>query len=190
MRILGIDPGFDGGYAIIETGPRPGHTDIEERIIGCFPLPVLTSQLSTKTKSGKNKTRRHYDLAVMKMILWKNAPDLVLIEKMQPMPAKNKQGKRSGAEGSISTFRLGEGFGQLQGLCCGTDRSYDFVRPQEWKKLILVGYDKSDKNSSVLFIQRRRSTIELTGNKKQRQGQADAICIALYGLWLHSNRGA
>ena len=181
MRVLAIDPGFDGGYATIES------EDSYERVVDCSPLPVLTSQLSTKTKSGKPKMRRHYNLVAMKLILCESAPDTIVIEKMQPMPAKNKAGKRIGPEGSASTFRLGEGFGQLQGLCCGIDRSYSLVRPQEWKKAMLVGYDKSDKNSSVLYVQRRWPSLNLNGNKKQRQGQADAICMALYGLWIETN---
>lgn len=168
MRILGIDPGFDGGAATVADNGV---------LVDYNPMPILRETVGKK----KKRVIKSYDLNGLKKLIGAERPyTLVVIEKIQTRPGQNV----------ASVGKYMEGFGLLQGLCFGMGRSYVLVRPQDWKKQILVGYDRSKKESSVLYVYRRWPLSDLRGNKDQIHGQADAICMALYGEWLYNNGGA
>jgi len=108
-------------------------------------------------------------------------PDLVVIEKVSAMPK----------QGVTSVFRFGEQFGMIQGICSALNLPYILVRPQEWKKKILVGYPKGDKSASIRYVKQKYPHISLLPTKRSKKdsdGMADAICIAEYGL-KYDNRG-
>ena len=155
MIACGIDPGLDGGIAIL----------VEDGMIVVRPLPVLKA-----AKGGK----RHFDLHGIRDILWtfRNELHLVVVEQVS---------SRSG-EGVTSAFRFGEGYGMLQGMLTGMGMSYQMATPQAWKKAVLAGTQK-DKQAAIGFIQRRFPRVDLKATPRSRvphDGMADVLCLALY----------
>jgi len=101
--------------------------------------------------------------------------DLVVIEQVSSMPA----------QGVVSTFRFGEQFGMLQGICSALNIPYILVRPQAWKKKVLGDYPKGDKQASVRYVKEKYPDLSLLPterSKKDSDGMADAVCLAEYGL--------
>lgn len=170
MRILGIDVGFSGGFAVV--------TD-DGVLCDYQPMPVIVSKKPTGKKSKKTgrpiiRTITHLDIPMLAEIVEDLQPDLAVIEKVSSMPK----------QGIVGAFRFGEQYGAIQGILCTLRISQKVIRPQEWKAKVLAGYNKADKGSSLLYVKRRWPVNKIEGTKEQREGQADAICIAL------SNGGA
>lgn len=165
MRILGIDVGFSGGLAVI--------TD-EGVLIEYQPMPVIISRKPTGRKSKKTgkeiiKVTTYLDIPALATLIDDMGPDIAVIEKVSSMPK----------QGIAGAFRFGEQYGAIQGILCAFRISQRFIRPQEWKARVLAGYDSKDKGSSLLYVKRRWPVNKIEGTKQQREGQADAICIAL-----------
>ena len=171
--IIGIDPGFDGG--IIKLLP-----EFREGRIQKYIMPVVGDK------------KRSLDLPAIVTIFGKfdGYIKLVVIEKVHSMPK----------QGVASSFNFGMGYGQLQGICAALQLSVVLVTPQQWKKVILVGYAKPGKGASekekkaaaVQYVQQKYPKLDLRKSERCRNphyGIVDAICLAEYGLWLHSNGG-
>lgn len=129
-----------------------------------FPMPVLGGWI---------------DLYELKKILtppgMKRA-DLVVIEKVHSMPK----------QGVSSSFKFGDGFGSLKAMSVGLDLPFILVTPQQWKKIVLVGYDwKGNKDTSIVWVKQRYPRISLRPTERSRvdsHGLADAVCLAQYGI--------
>lgn len=155
---IGIDPGFEGGIAVVRAG----------KVKRALVMPTIGS--------GKS---RHYDLVQIREIFLRYATKYeltVAIEKQHVFP-KN---------GAVSSFKLGYGYGQLIGVCMALQIPMIVVTPTTWMKTILVGYPKRSKKDkpSISFVQQRFPKTKLTKSdkaKKPHDGITDAICIALYG---------
>ena len=158
MIIVGIDPGFSGAIAVI---------DDEEGFIGATAMPI--------TEGNK---RTYLDIREIVAQLKCINPDLVIIEEVGSMPK----------QGVVSVFRFAEQFGILQGICNALGFSYQLIKPQIWKKEILAGFPKGDKSNSIRYINRVYPQVNLLPTpkcKKQSDGFADALCLAIYGRGLH-----
>jgi len=149
---VGIDPGLDGGIACIS-----------HRIARCWPLPTV----------GKGKYRE-LDLKALEAILRDSdlGATYAAIEHVHAMPK----------QGVSSTFRFGDGYGQIKGLLAGLGISYTLVRPQRWKKVVLDGLGwQGDKEASVRYCIARWPDLSLLASERCRKphdGMADALCIA------------
>ena len=88
-------------------------------------------------------------------------------------------------QGVASSFKFGDGFGSLKGLCVGLGLPFILVTPQRWKKMILAGYDwKGNKDMSIVWVKQRYPHISLRPTERSRvdsHGLADAVCLAEYG---------
>jgi len=133
-----------------------------------FPMPITGSGL---------------DLNQIKSIITPKgvkSAKLVVIEKVHNMPR----------EGGSSSFKFGDGFGSLKGLCVGVGLPFVLVMPQAWKRVILAGYDwKGNKDASIVYIKQKypRLSLRPTGRcRKDSHGLADAACLAEYGVNLLS----
>lgn len=160
MKVVGIDVGFSGGLCRLKYSDNAYDRDY----CRIMPMPVI--------KGKKN----HLDIKGIADFIREADPDKIIIEHAQAMPK----------QGVTSVFRYGEGFGMLQAVCATLGYPYELVRPQRWKKAVLIGYDKKEKAGAILYVQRKFPFISLLATprcKKPHDGMADAICLAEYGIF-------
>ena len=110
--VLGIDPGLDGGVALILPGGAEAHV--------------------TPTLAAGQGGKRLFDTTGMLNLLRAHPIDLAVIEAVGPMPK----------QGVTSTFRFGEGYGLWLGMLAALGIPVQTVKPQAWKKVILAGTPK------------------------------------------------
>jgi len=162
--IIGIDPGLDGGFAVIGN--------LTHIVPTIRAMPIIT------TTKGK-RTMRTLDLSVIvgRMLAWVAPCEevMVFIEKVHAMPK----------QGVSSSFKFGQGYGQLQGICAALGIGYQLVTPQAWMKSILAGYSSQGKTkASVEYVKAKYPILSLLATERSRKphdGMADALCIAEYG---------
>lgn len=124
------------------------------------------------------------DLVTLKKILsppkYPPVTGLVVIEKVHSMPK----------QGVVSTFKFGDGYGQLKGLCVGLNLPFILITPQAWKRVVLAGYNwKGAKGTSIIYVKQKYPYINLKLTEQSRRdshGLADAVCLAEYGVNLFS----
>lgn len=157
MIFIGIDPGLNGGVALLEPGQQP---------IELHVMPTI---------AGKD-----YDVQALKDILKaplnKGAGVLVTFEQQHALPG----------QGLTSTLQTGKGYGILLGLIAGLDIPHQIISARVWQKELFTGVaGKLDtKAKSEIIAKRlfpyadfRRSKLA----KKNHDGITDAACIAEYG---------
>ena len=159
MKIIGIDPGLDGGIAVMdERGLR-------------YAEVLPTTKLAKK---------REVNLAALRDLLSIDLDDLnpfardgvhVFLEHVHAMPK----------QGVTSMFTFGRGFGQIEGILAGLRIPYTLVSPQTWKKVVMAG---EPKGSEILVAERLWPEQDWRASercKKQHMGMIDAALIAEYG---------
>lgn len=155
--ILGIDPGLHGGIAC---------TSINQTLMQVIPLPTF----------GKGKTKRELD--PYRILEWIDSLDatikLCVLEKVHAMPK----------QGVTSMFNFGMTYGILKGLIAARKYPLQLVTPQAWKKVILAGYNTSDKSGAIKYCSVRYPHISLIPPRCRtpHDGMADSLCLAVYGL--------
>lgn len=166
MKVLGIDPGFTGAWAIVGD-------DGVEKVGDC---PII------RIKSGKKNKSMLNLLGVFDIVsdyfakVDETGEDrLAILEKVGPMPK----------QGVTSCFRFGEASmaWEMALVCCGV--AYERPRPQSWKKVMLKDIPGSDgKGRSILAVQRIFPNAPLMKTDRCRVPSADraeAILMAEYG---------
>ena len=88
---------------------------------------------------------------------------LFVVEQSQPMPR----------QGVVSTFKTGQGYGQILGVLAALCRPYVLVTPAKWKKG--MGLD-NDKEKSRALARSLWPTAALS--RKKDHGRAEALLIA------------
>ena len=156
---IGIDPGLSGGIAVI---------DEHLSVLGLEDTPIIKA-------GGKSL----YSVADMAAILRRFAlmgAALVILEQAQSMPG----------QGVTSTFQTGYGFGLWNGIIGALEIPCRTVKPSVWTREVLKGCTGEGKARSIGFITRMFPSAELTppGCRKPRDGRADALCLAYWGLRL------
>lgn len=180
MRILGIDPGKDGGLVLIERSPL---RVLEAERMGTFLYVV---------KGGK----RDYDRFHLLAFIVDAHPSMIVLERQQPMTRRRqgKGGEPARPEGVTSTFSSGFGFGVLAMAATAADymrslRSAEHridlvdVQPSVWAAAMLKGVRGEGKHRAVTVAKERLPDLNLLPGhcRKPHQGLADAGCLALYG---------
>jgi crossover junction endodeoxyribonuclease RuvC len=153
MVIYGIDPGFSGAIAIYEAGLSWGKMRV-------YDMPIM--------KSAKGKTI--LNLSEILNILQPEDPhhNLAVIEQVGAMPN----------QGVSSTFRFGQGFGQLQMAIAAQKLPVQYVTPQKWKSHFGLSRDKGVSRSVAM---QRFPEIADQFKRVKDDGRAEAALIALYG---------
>lgn len=154
--IIGIDPGLKGGICRASVTSDYWFT---------YAMPVAGGGIDL------------FELREILTVPLSNPPaKLVVIEKVHNMPK----------DGGSSSFKFGDGFGSLKGICVGLGLPFILVTPQQWKKTVLVGYDwKGNKGTSIVYVRQRYPHLSLKpteGCRKDSHGLADAVCLAEYGV--------
>lgn len=166
----GIDPGKDGVLAIIRPDGRVEFHDV----------PTLTVQMATKSKAGKVRQRRVYDIPAMVALLRAARLDFVTIEKVVPMPSV---GPFRAKMGTVSAFSSGEGYGIWQALLAALEIPHQIVHASTWKARLMAGEPKT-KEATIPFVCRLYPAVasELRGPKGALLiDRADGLLIAHYG---------
>jgi len=154
MRVLGVDPGLNGGMSIIETSAP---FDLA-RIVAAGLLPT----------AGEDAKRR-IDASALHGWLQTHRPSVAFIERAQAMP---KQGSSSG-------FIYGRAVGALEAtiLCSGI--RLEVIESRAWKQRFnLGGGDKEGSRQKALMMFPEQAS--LFARKKDHQ-VAEATLIAMFG---------
>lgn len=178
MKIIGIDPGLDGGICIMIGGT----------IINLIEMPVYLETLKTKTKAGKFKTQRHIDSHKFADIIFAHKDAKIYMEKVNPFAGM----------GSASSTRMAISIGRLEGIMIGMGFEWTYVTPTTWQKDIWHEKDRvmrknpdkktkqgntDTKKTSLNAAQRLFPTVNFIpkGKKVPHDGLFDSALIAEYG---------
>lgn len=151
MIVIGIDPGFSGAIAILDTAT--GFVDLHD-------MPVIPN------KKGKTELNHSalFDILSSPGV----APTRVVVEQVASMPG----------QGVSSVFRFGQGYGAIQMAVAAHKYPVQYVVPQTWKKFFGLSRDKGV--SRGLASQLYPNYAHLFARIKD-DGRAEALLLAAYG---------
>jgi len=154
MIYIGIDPGKNGGMALLD----------DDRITnaGC-EIPLAMDDFHAYRFY---QIIRDWTTGCSKVIF--------VLEKVHSMPK----------QGVVSTFTFGRIYGEIRGILRSLNLPLLEPAPQVWKKLVLHGMDwKGNKAASIYFAGEKYPEIDLKPGRKRtpHDGIADAVCLAEYG---------
>lgn len=154
-RVLGVDPGAGGAFALIDT--RDLHT-----LVDLADMPVTAFR-----KGGKD--RRELSEAGIADLVLRLAPiDVAWIELVGARPG----------QGVTSMFKFGIAVGLVRGVLAMAQVPRCYVTPVEWKKSFRLGRDKQESRRRALDWFPRQA--HLFGRVKD-EGRAEAALLALFG---------
>lgn len=154
MIYIGIDPGKNGGIAVI------GYENKLEQNKRKIDVYVYQDDILIKLVK---------DFAYFRNVLKEES--ICYLEQVHAMPK----------QGVSSTFNFGMNFGFIQGVLKAYGIPYELVTPQKWKKEFSC---TSDKNTSIEVCKRLFPNVNLKATdrcKKDHDGMAEALLIAEYG---------
>ena len=175
MYALGIDPGKDGGLALVNvSGFWPG----EPICITAMPLtpddwPDVRAILGLLVEQTQYDNVRELSTYLR-----------VYVEKVNAMPPMGPGGKRRA--GAQSSFNFGKGVGYLLGAFAALDIPTLEVTPQAWKKDVLSGTDHS-KAEAAAWAFRQFPHLDKALRRPRggpHLGKSEALCIATHGVGL------
>lgn len=167
-HIIGIDPGKNGGIAVLTLKRNRVHEDwwfidkdwwfIDKARVEVFSEEALVKtceQYGTKTKNA-----------------------IVYLENVHAMPK----------QGVSSTFNFGKNFGFIQGAIKQAGLDLVLVTPQTWKKEIGCTADKSTSIKVCKELFPYVNLLASTRCRKDHDGMAEALLIAEYGRRHYNGR--
>ena len=154
--VIGIDPGLDGGIAILGPG----------KLLACFPMPV--------TGDKKRTLNRPAVLALFDYSSSMASQVHVFLEKGQAMPK----------QGGASMYNYGKHCGYLAGLAQGVGFPCEEIVPRVWQKVMLssgTGDTKSRSVEKAMQLFPRVSLLPTPRCRVPSNGMSDALLIAEFG---------
>ncbi len=129
MDVIGIDPGLDGGIAIISDAG-----------VLIYDMPTVEYSISG------GKMRREINIGALTSIIRK-VHGTAYVEALNGRPGRG-----------ATEFRLGETYGMIKAVCVLTGTPYKLVSPQRWKKHFNLTKDKdtSRAKASAIFPDRAK----------------------------------
>jgi Holliday junction resolvasome RuvABC endonuclease subunit len=112
MKVVGIDPGIVGGWAIVTT---------DGDLLAAGDLPVAGAG-AQRMVSGP----------LLRDIVAEHQPSRAVVEQVSAMPK----------QGVSSSFKFGRAVGVAEGVMDGMGVSISWVTPGRWKKAMGLGADK------------------------------------------------
>lgn len=153
MIYIGIDPGKNGGIAVIhDKFPKPFDISVYK-----YSDDDLIDVIAICTKGASIAVHRDEEIKCV-------------LEKVNAMPG----------QGVVSMFNFGQNFGFIQGVLKAYEIPFELVPPQKWKKEFSV---TSDKNTSIEVAKRLFPGVNLKATercKKDHDGMAEALLMAEY----------
>lgn len=161
MIYIGIDPGKNGGIAVInDKFPKPVNITVYK-----YSDDDLIDVIDVCTKGSSIAVHRDEEIKCV-------------LEKVNAMPG----------QGVVSMFNFGQNFGFIQGVLKAYEIPFELVPPQKWKKEFSV---TSDKNTSIEVAKRLFPGVNLKATdrcRKDHDGMAEALLIAEYGRRHYNGR--
>lgn len=157
--IIGIDPGKEGAVCALYP------TDV----VLFWPMPFNDKELGLSCLRSE-----------LAYYVSQQCPSAaVFVERPPGLIRISSKGKKGTIV--VDSTKLNLQAGQIYGLAVGLGLSCEWVRPQEWKSLVLAGRSK-EKDATIAFAMDKFPNAPWNlSNKAKRSGQADALAIALYG---------
>ena len=153
MIYIGIDPGKNGGIAVVhDKFPEPVNITVYK-----YSDDDLIDVIDVCTKGSSIAVHRDEEIKCV-------------LEKVNAMPG----------QGVVSMFNFGQNFGFIQGVLKAYEIPFELVPPQKWKKEFSV---TSDKNTSIEVAKRLFPNVSLKATercKKDHDGMAEALLMAEY----------
>lgn len=182
MKVLGIDPGFSGAMAIIDTETM--------KIVEKFVMPVLEvdkkksrkvrkkdpefGKQKTKTYVGKHKMINLYKLNARFERLSKEVT-VTYLEQVHSRPM----------EGVSGAFRFGQGYGNLEAFLVAHEMKFKYVTPAVWTNVMHQGIVNSidAKGRSIMAANKLypEENFIVEGCRKLHDGLIDSVLVARYG---------
>ncbi len=153
MKIVGIDPGLNGGIAILENN----------KVLRLFDMPVMA-----EGKKNKRQLNSALLVNIIKENISENEEIAVVVEQVNAMPG----------QGVTSMFNFGQTFGAIKGVCAALNLPIFFVRPSKWKKHFEL--INSSKDSSRTKVIEMYPSLSNQLSKKKDVNKSDAILIARF----------
>lgn len=150
MRILGIDPGINGGIALLDTGHSGRARDVD--YIG--DLPIM-----------RDKALSWIDGVYLADILKARAPHMAVVERVSAMPK----------QGVSSSFHFGMAFGSILSVIQSFYVPLTLVTPVMWKRDLCLPGNK-DKKAALCRARLLYPTVDLSLEKYHNR--AEALLIA------------
>jgi crossover junction endodeoxyribonuclease RuvC len=153
MKVLGADPGVNGGFAIVvvEDGAAP-------QLVEAIDIPVI----------GVNAKQR-VDAIAIRAWVSKHDVQQAFIERAQAMPA----------QGRSSIFKYARAIGSIEAAIALSGIPVTIVEPSVWKRFHkLPGKEKEASRQRALEIFPASHALLA---RKRDHGRAEASLIALYG---------
>ena len=173
MLIIGIDPGLDGGLAVLN---------------GCEVFSVLPMPTVQIVKASGKGVKRELDTAELRRWLCQGVGHCFLeAPQVRPLFRKGRAGDDEKPAGTSihQGLTIGRNFGVIEGLLVGLKVPYTLVWPHVWTKVIRAGTpDGAGKGRTLLAVQRLFPGVVLRGTDRSRKphdGIVDALGIAEYG---------
>lgn len=170
MKVFGIDPGLDGGIAILEDGQLR-----------------LTIDMPTNAVVENKKNKRVTDFRAVSDFFLEHITDEdhhIYVEKLWAQNPHRFNENVPATAGIVSTWRQAEDYGGLKGVIQTLRLKHTFVAPVTWKKLVMKGVNGTGKDASVIRCMQLFPNATLLRNSrcsKPSDGRAEAILIAYYG---------
>lgn len=152
MKIIGVDPGATGAFAIL---------DLDSRHLVVIDMPT------TKVKRGP-RTVNQVDAVRLAHLLRPHADGAhAIVEKVHSMPG----------QGVASTFSFGRAAGIIEGVLAALDIPFSLVPPATWtKKMRLFGGKDGSRTRAIELFPDQAHLFA----RKKDDGRADATLIACY----------
>lgn len=154
--ILGVDPGFSGALAWYDTATG--------KIAQIKPIPLKEAGVFN------TETRTEIDTVTLARLIGQTELRLAVVECVNSSPDM----------GVSSSFRFGQGFGQLQGILAALGIRTVYAYPAAWKAALQLSKNKDE--SRLLACQKFPEWFAMF--KKGRKSSADsaeAALLAWYG---------
>jgi len=153
MRVLGVDPGVNGGLAVVEITDGAASVLIE-----CIDIPAIGSG-----------AKERVDAIAIRNWLAAHKPQHAYIERAQAMPG----------QGASSGFKYGKAVGAIEATVALCSIPVEIIEPSAWKRFWkLPGKDKESGRQKALDL---FPAAHAALARKKDHGRAEASLIALYG---------
>jgi crossover junction endodeoxyribonuclease RuvC len=158
MRILGVDPGLTGALAVFDT-----LLDI-----------LIVEDMPISAAPGANTKRKEVSAAWLTATIRAMAPDEAYVERVHALPK----------QGVSSVFSFGQSYGLVRGVLGGLAVPCHLITPQEWKRSLRLGADKSAARAMAANLFPASSE---RFRRVRDDGRAEAALLAWFGTNAHTS---
>jgi len=155
ISFLGVDPGVNGGLAVVAVADGAASVLVE-----CIDIPVVGTG-----------AKERVDVAAIRNFIDRHRPVRALIERAQAMPR----------QGSSSGFKYGRAVGAIEATVALCSIPMEIVEPSAWKRFWhLPGKDKeAARQKAVQLFPGAHAVLA----RKRDHGRSEAMLVALYGAY-------